>query len=60
MNSGEKLTRVNDTDTEQNTVGMNGTQPKKPYRAPRLIEHGNVEKITGFLVQCIGSGCIAY
>jgi len=35
------------------------TQPKKPYSAPELIEHGTIEDITGFNddSSCTGSGC---
>jgi hypothetical protein len=59
MNSEKSLMRVNETDVEKSGTGISGTQPKKPYSAPQVIEHGSVEKITGFFGTCvgIGSGC---
>jgi hypothetical protein len=59
MNTEKSLIRVNDRGAEKTDAGMSGTQPKKPYNAPQLIEHGSVEKITGFFTGCIGSGCTA-
>jgi hypothetical protein len=55
MDSEKKLTRVNDTDAGKTTAGMGATQPKKPYNAPQLTEHGSVEEITGF-IQISSSG----
>ena len=61
MNSEKSLTPVNDTSAGNmnSTAGMGETQPKKPYSAPQLIEHGSVEKITGSIISCVGSGCAA-
>ena len=58
MNSEKSLMRVNDTSAGNTKTDAGVTQPKKPYNAPQLIEHGNVENITGFFVPCVGSGCI--
>jgi len=51
MNSGKRLMSVNGTSTGslKTDAGMGETQPKKPYNAPQLIEHGSMEKITGFV-----------
>jgi len=57
MNAEKSVIRVNVTDVENAGAGMSGTQPRKPYNAPHVIEHGSVEKITGFFTECIGSGC---
>ena len=59
MDFDKKLTRVNDTEDGKTTAGMGGTQSKKPYNAPQLIEHGSVEGITGFITNCVGSACTA-
>jgi hypothetical protein len=57
MSTEKSLVRVNDRDADKAGAGMSGTQPRKPYNAPHVIEHGSVEKITGFFTECIGSGC---
>jgi hypothetical protein len=48
MNSEKSLMRVKDTSAGNLKTDAGVTQPKKPYNAPQLIEHGSVEKITGF------------
>ena len=55
----ESLAPVNDTGAgnTKTDARVGETQPKKPYKAPKLIEHGSVEEITGFFNNCIGSGC---
>ena len=57
MNSEKSLMRVKDTSAGNLKTDAGVTQPKKPYNAPQLIEHGSVEKITGFFNPCVGSGC---
>ena len=58
MDSENILTRVNDTGTGnmKTDAGVGETQPKRPYTAPRVIEHGSVEKITGFIEIFLTSG----
>lgn len=46
----EKLsTKVNHTSAENRKTNaeIGGADPKKPYNAPQVIEHGSVEQITG-------------
>jgi hypothetical protein len=57
MNSEKSLMTANDTDTGKTDGGVGRAQPKKPYHAPQLIEHGSVEEITGNPPSCAGSGC---
>jgi hypothetical protein len=57
MNSEKSLMRVKDTSAGNLKTDAGVTQPKKPYNAPQLIEHGSVEKITGFTQISSWSGC---
>ena len=61
INYEKSLMKVNDTiiGSLKTDAGVGEAQPKKPYHAPQLIEHGSVEKITGFIISCVGSGCQA-
>jgi len=62
MKSERSLAPVNDkgAGNAKTDARVGETQPRKPYNAPRVMEHGSVEKITGFFTNCIGSGCTAY